>query len=60
MEFIQTNRVYSDRRNHTRQVGLEREKLQIHHQRQVIFEDRRRAQRLLQSRKPMLPCCSAI
>ncbi len=35
-------------RNDARQIGLEREHLQIHHQRQVIFEHRRRAQRLRQ------------
>ncbi len=35
-------------RNHSRQIGLERQELQIHHQRQVIFEDRRRAQRLFE------------
>ena len=32
-------------RDDARQIGLEREHLQIHHQRQVIFEHRRRAQR---------------
>ncbi len=45
-------------RNDARQIGLEREHLQIHHQRQVIFKDRRRAQRLLPARA--VRCCSVF
>ena len=38
-------------RDDARQIGLERQHLQVHHQRQVIFEHRRRAQRLLHRRQ---------
>ena len=37
-------------RDHARQIGLKRQELQIEHQRQVIFEHRRYALRLLQRR----------
>ena len=38
-------------RDHARQIGLKRQHLQIQHQRQMIFEDRRRALRLLHRRQ---------
>ena len=38
-------------RDDAREIGLKREELQVEHQRQVIFEDRRRALRLLHRRQ---------
>ena len=38
-------------RDDARQVGLKRQHLQVEHQRQVIFEDRRHALRLLHRRQ---------
>ena len=38
-------------RDDARQVGLKRQELQVEHQRQVVFEDRRRALRLLHRRQ---------
>src|SRR5579864_5614529 len=39
------------KRDHAREIGLERQELQVEHQRQVVFENRWRALRLLDRRQ---------